>query len=87
MIIGYPGLNLIPKEAAMDSEVFRIYGPTGLVKSIVLRDIYQSKSQLTETISHYEWEKGAYLDVKGHLVVEREDGRKVAFDPSTGNCI
>src|SRR5579859_4507452 len=82
-IIGYPGLNLIPKDMRMDADIFRIYGPTGLVKSIALGDIYQSKAQLLETESHYECEKAVYLDALRHLVVEREDRQKKTFDPKT----
>jgi hypothetical protein len=85
VVIGYPGLNLIPQAAEMNTQVFRIYGPAGLVKSLSLGDLYRSKSQLAETASHYEWEKSVSLDATGHLVVEREDGSKVAFDPITGN--
>lgn len=87
IIIGYPGLNLIPKDMGMDADVFRIYGPTGLVKSIALGDLYQSKDQLSETESHYAWEKAVYIDMKGHLVVEREDSQMKTFDPSTGVLI
>ncbi|ULU26762.1 hypothetical protein [Dyella terrae] len=87
IIIGYPGLNLIPKDTNMDVDVLRIYGSEGMVKSIALGDLYQSRGQLSETVSHYEWEKAVYLDAVGHLVIEREDGKKVAFDPGTGKLV
>lgn len=87
IIIGYPGLNLIPKGTDIHADVFRIYGPKRMVKSILLSDLYESKNQLTETVSHYDWVRNVYLDTKGHLVVERVDGQKISFDPSTGNRV
>jgi len=84
VVVGYGGLNLVSKEAALSTPVLLFYGPTGLIKSVSLGDLYRRTAEMTETVSHYEWEQAVYLDAAGHLVVERVDGSRVAFDLNNG---
>ncbi|WP_267220326.1 hypothetical protein [Dyella silvae] len=84
VVIGYGGLNLVPKEAPLSTPVPLFYGPAGLIKSVTLGDLYRSTAEMTETVSHYQWEQAVYLDAAGQLVVERVDGSRVAFDPNNG---
>ena len=84
LIVGYDGLNLVSKEAGLGTPVLLFYGPSGLIKSVTLGDLYRSTAEMAETVSHYEWERAVYLDSSGHLVVERVDGSRVTFDPNSG---
>jgi hypothetical protein len=84
VIVGYGGLNLVSKGVALSTPVLLFYGPSGLIKSVTLGDLYRSTAEMTETVSHYEWERAVYLDSSGHLVVERVDGSRVTFDPNSG---
>lgn len=68
----------------MTGTVLVFYGPSGLVRSVRLGDLYQRRDQMVETVSHYEWENGVSLDARDHLVVELVDGTKVNFDVATG---
>lgn len=85
VVVGYGGLNLVEKDAELDTKVLFFYGPSGLMKSVSLADLYRSKAEMNETVSHYEWEQSVELDANGHLMVQKVDGSKVMFDPQSGS--
>jgi hypothetical protein len=84
VVIGYDGVNLVPIDIKMTEPVFYFYKKDKLIKTIVLGYLYQRKSQMQPTVSHYAWIDDVRFDAKNHLQVKLIDGRKIIFDSNTG---
>lgn len=85
VVVGYPGLNLLPVSATLQEPVLFFHARSGLVRKVLLGDLYESKSQLTPTVSHYAWGSILGINASNQLVVERVDGTTLAFSVRTGD--
>jgi len=66
------------------------------LKSYLVRDLVSTRVRLPITISHYQWEKASFFDMKRNLLkvtllggmdFEYQAGRRLVFDVTTGNII
>lgn len=84
VIVGYHGMNLVPISVTLDEPVFFFYNQGRLVHTVTLGDLYEEKSQLKRTVSHFAWVQAPYINQANQLVVELVDGRELAFAADTG---
>jgi hypothetical protein len=84
VVVGYDGMNLVPQNSTLDVPVLFFYHHGRLVRTVKLSDLYQRKSQLNKTASHFAWVRQASLNASGRLILELVDGRKAAFAAETG---
>ena len=82
LIIGYSGLNLVPKDVKRSEVMVTIWKNGIKHKEIKLGQIIRRWSSLKETVSHYQWGgisdligENLYLDtVEGGVVINIETG-------------
>ena len=55
VVVGYPGLNLVPRDAHLQQPVLWFYQRDRLVRTVTLGDLYQDMTQLVPTTSHLPW--------------------------------
>ncbi|MNM34988.1 hypothetical protein D3C81_456500 [compost metagenome] len=84
VVVGYGGMNLVPVDVTLKEPVFLFYNKGKLVRTVTLGDLYERKSQLRRTISHFDWAHIPGINQANQLVVELVNGKKVAFAVSTG---
>ena len=84
LVIGPPGLNMIPLEAKLGDPLLIFMNRKATVRVVSVGDLFSKLSSLRRTASHYAW--GEVVGVTSHdqLVVQLVDGRRVAFSVLTG---
>jgi hypothetical protein len=82
LIVGNEGSNLLPKNYRPTDPLLRFYQNGALKQKVSVMQVVDQKS-MRPTASHYYW--GSYLGIyKGQLQLELVDGRRIAFNPDTG---
>ena len=84
VVIGYDGMNLVPVDVSLDEPVLFFYDRGDLVRTVRLGDLYQRRSQLRRTASHFAWAHIPGFNGSDQLIVELVNGKKVAFSAKTG---
>ena len=84
VVFGYGGMNLVPVDVTLSQPVLLFYNSGRLVRTIKLDQLYERKSQLQRTVSHFAWVYSIGFNSSNQFVVELVNGEKVAFAPSTG---
>ena len=84
VVVGYGGMNLVPVDVTLKEPVLFFYNKGTLVRTVLLGDLYERKSQLRRTVSHFAWVHIPGINRSNQLVVELVNGKKVAFAASTG---
>ena len=84
VVVGYDGMNLVPVNVTLEEPVLFFYNKGKLVRTVTLGDLYERKSQLRRTVSHFAWAHIPGINRANQLVVELVNGKKVAFAASTG---
>lgn len=84
VVVRYDGMNLVPEDVTLEQRVLFFYNRGKLVRTIRLGDLYQRKSQLERTVSHFAWGDILGFNRSNQLIVELVDGKKVAFAAKTG---
>jgi len=83
-VCGYDGMNLLPLRITADEPMIRFFKKGRLLKTVILSELIKDQGSLERTVSHYYWGRYLGLDEKGRYVVETVEGRKLAFDVTTG---
>ena len=84
VVVGYDGMNLVPVDVTLSEPVLFFYNRGRLVRTVKLDQLYQRKSQLRRTVSHFAWVHNIGFNSSNQFVVELVDGKNVAFAPKTG---
>lgn len=84
LVIGPPGLNLIPLETKPGDALLVFMNREAVVQVVAVGDLFPRLSSLRRTASHYAWGGVIGITVHDQLVVQLVDGRRVAFDVRTG---
>ena len=79
------GGGLAPADVTLEEPMLRFFNRGRLVRTVTLRDLYNNKSELTSTASHFVWYRTIKLNKANQLVVELVNGKTVAFAAKTGN--
>jgi len=82
VVVGYPGLNLLPKSVAPDQIMLSVYLNGELQHVVKLNQLFHDLGSLQPTASHYQWGSISYLSnyevhlktVEGTVSVELESG-------------
>lgn len=88
-VVGYEGMNLVRKDVTLLEPVLTFYKRGRLTRRVTLGDLYQSKSQLRETVSHLNWLTDITVSASDRIVLELVTGQKLGFEMGTGapvNC-
>lgn len=86
VVVGYAGINLVPVDVSLNEPVFIFYHRGKRVRAVTLGELYQRKTQMRLTASHYAWTEGASLNKANQLVVSLVNGKTVAFAAKTGKA-
>jgi hypothetical protein len=84
VVVGYGGMNLVPVDVTLEEPVLFFYNKGKLVRTVTLGDLYERKSQLRRTMSHFAWADMLGINRANQLVVQLVNGKQVAFAASTG---
>ena len=84
LIVGHDGINLLPTNVTKAEPMIRFFKKNKLIKTVTLGELLTDVSKLERTVSHYRWGSYIGLDKKGRYVVETVEGKKLAFDVTTG---
>ena len=84
LVIGPPGLNLIPLEAKLRDPLLIFMNRKATVRVVTVGDLFPTLSSLRRTASHYVWGEVVGVTARNQLVVRLVDGRRVAFSVLTG---
>jgi len=87
LVCGHDGINLLPLKVAQDEPMLRFFKRGELIGIVTLGELLQSPSSMKRTASHYLWGNCLGMDARGHFVVETVEGKKIAFDPTTGQRV
>jgi hypothetical protein len=87
LVAGYDGMNLLPLDYSPDLVVLTFYHRGTPIAEVTLDQVIDDFGALERTVSHYNW--GHYLgfDQAGRYVIETVDGRRIAFDATTGDVV
>jgi hypothetical protein len=87
LVAGYDGMNLLPLDYRRDLVILTFYRRGTTVAEITLDEVIEDFGALGRTVSHYNW--GHYLgfDEAGRYVIETVEGRRIAFDVTTGRAV
>ena len=86
VVVGYAGINLVPVDVSLNEPVFIFYHRGKRVRAMTLGELYQRKTQMRLTASHYAWTQGASFNKANQLVVVLVTGKTVAFAAKTGKA-
>lgn len=87
LIEGHGGINLLPLNVTKEEPMIWFYKKGELLNTVTLGELLNNQSSLKRTASHYLWGSYLGLDEQGHYVVETVEGRKLAFDVTTGKAV
>lgn len=86
LVVGHPGVNLLPTDAR-ESDVLLYFVERGaLVGTVRLGEVVPLVA-LKRTASHLLWGSYEGLDAQGRLVLRTVQERVLRFDPSTGRRV
>ncbi|WP_444912351.1 hypothetical protein [Microbulbifer sp. PAAF003] len=66
VVVGYPGLNLVPKSVTPNQVMLSIYLNGKLQHAITLKQLFHNLESLEPTVSHYQW--GSITNVSNYDV-------------------
>lgn len=78
------GGGLAPEDVTLEEPVLRFFNRGRLVRTVTLGDLYNSKSELAHTASHFVWYRTLKLNKVNQLLVELVNEKTVAFAANTG---
>jgi hypothetical protein len=84
LVIGPPGLNLVPLDARPRDPLFVFMNRTKIVRVVTIGDLFPKVSSLRRTASHLAWGEAIGISPRGQFVVRLVDGRRIAFSVLTG---
>ena len=86
LIVGYSGNlgNLLPLSVTKNFPMIQFYKTGKRINTVTLGDLVQDLPTLHRTASHYHWGEYLGLDKDGRYVVQTVEGRRLAFDVTTG---
>jgi hypothetical protein len=84
LIVGCGGGNLLPLSVTKDFPIIQFYKVGNRINVVTLGELLQDLSKLQRTVSHYRWGNYVGLDKDGRFVVQTVEGRRLAFDVTTG---
>lgn len=87
VVIGFDGLNLLPKEAPDDLVVLRFVRRGEVVASLTVLDVVRTRTLLKPTVSHLAWRDAEGFDAEGRFFVQTLDGARQVFEVATGKRI
>ena len=83
LVIGHPGINLLPRDAR-ETDVLLYFVHRGeLTRAVPLRDVLPF-SKLKPTVSHLLWGSYVGLDAEGRMVVKTVEEKVLRYDVATG---
>ena len=84
LVIGPPGLNMIPLDAKAADPLLVFMNRKAVVRIVPVGELFPNLASLRRTASHYAW--GNVIGVSAHdqLIVQLVRGRRVAFDVRSG---
>jgi len=82
IVVGYAGLNLVPRSVSPDQVMLSIYLNGKLQHTITLKQLFHNLESLVPTVSHYQWGSIKYVSmsdvrletVEGIVSIHLEDG-------------
>jgi len=86
LIVGCGG-SLVPLSVNKDYPMIKFYKTDRCIKTVTLGELVQDLSALPRTVSHYRWGDFLGLDKDGRYVVQTVEGRRLAFDVTTGKLV
>ena len=84
LIIGPSGLELIPLDTKLADPLLTFMNRKATVRVVSVGDLFASLSSLRRTASHYHWGRVIGVSARDQLVVQLVNGKRVAFNISTG---
>jgi hypothetical protein len=86
LVVGYEGNlgNLLPLSVTKDFPMIQFYKTGIRIKVVTLGELVQDLSALQRTVSHYRWGEYLGLDKDGRYSAQTVEGRRLAFDVTTG---
>ena len=84
-MIGPNGLNLLPLQVDENEPLLVFMRRTERVRVVTVGQLFPGLRGLQHTVSHFAWGSIAGVSVRNQLMVELVDGRRLAFDISSGN--
>jgi hypothetical protein len=84
LVIGPPGLNLIPLDTKLGDTLLVFMNRKAIVRVVPVGELFPSLSSLRRTASHYAWGEVVGMSARDQLVVKLVDGHRVAFSVVTG---
>lgn len=84
LVIGPPGLNMIPLDARVTDPLLVFMNRRAVVRTVPVGELFPGLASLRRTASHYAWGRVIGISAHGQLVVELVSGRRVAFNVRTG---
>jgi hypothetical protein len=87
LVVGHEGMNLLPLDAGASTVIVTFYRRGDVVRKVTLAQVMGDLSNLERSVSHLVW--GYYLgfDAQGHYAIETVEGRRLAFDVTTGRLV
>ena len=87
LVLGHPGLNLLPLDVRDDDVLLWFVRRGELVATRTVLEVVGSRSVLRRTASHWLWGGCRGIDGEGRFVVSTADERVVRFDLATGSRV
>ncbi len=84
LVIGPDGLNLIPLNTKLTDPLLVFMNRKAVVTVVSVGDLFASLSLLRRTASHYDWGRVVGVSARDQLVVQLANGKRMAFDVSSG---
>lgn len=84
LIFGHDGINLLPLDAGAETVVLTFVRRGQVIREVTLSEVLRDLSSLERTISHLNWGNYLGFDAAGHYVIQTVEGRRLAFDVTTG---
>jgi hypothetical protein len=84
LVIGYDGLNLVPKNYDPELTLLAFHVQGRIVKRVTLRELFVDLGTMVPAVSHRDWGRYVGWDAAGNYQVETTEGRVLSFDPETG---
>jgi hypothetical protein len=84
IVIGYPGLNLVPYNVSLKDPVMHFYHRGKRVRSVLLGEIYRDINEMRETVSHRVWLESLSINKANQLILVLPSNKKIAYQLKTG---
>ncbi len=87
LVVGHPGINLIPLDFAMDDIMIYFFCRGELIRTVSLSELVPDKAAMRRTASHFLWGSYLGLDAQDHYTVKTVEERVISFDVKTGKAL